>query len=170
MTARPRDRGEYDSDEELDEGITPEASTTPMSIEVVDRLARRFKEDDAFGSMLNDWVDANCAAFADSRSRSSEGIDSTSDVNSSDKELHLELTALHEQFKALYERRLEDYISAEGVTVTDFYQQIRDSEDISNGQSSTALIGQILLATFDFEVFRVMMREAALSDSSGQHK
>jgi len=169
MTARPRDRGEYDSEEEFDEWKTTDTSSTPMTIDVVDRLARRFKEDEAFGATLDEWVDANCTAFADSRS-SSEGVDGNSHANSSDKELHLELTSLHEQFKALYERLLEEYISAEGVTVNDFYQQIRDSEEISNGQSSTALIGQILLATFDFEVFRVMMREAALTGSTGQHK
>ena len=55
---------------------------------------------------------------------------------------------------------LAGLIVSRGSTVVTFYEQIRVSQDSSNSKSSAALVGQILLATFDFDVFMVMMREA----------
>lgn len=171
MTRRPQDRGEFDSDEDT-EGKAPDSSSATLAGDVVDLVARRFVDDDAFGAALDEWVDAKCAAFADSSSSSGGGggAGGGSIGPASGSEHDLAHTALHEEFKALYEQHLERYIAAQGVTVAGFYAQIRASEEVSGGQGSAALVGQILLATFDFEVFRVMMREAAQSGSAAQHK
>jgi hypothetical protein len=177
MTRRPQDREEFDSDEDT-EGKAPDGSIATLPRDIVDLVARRFAEDEAFCVALDEWVDAKCAAFADDDSSSSSissssgggGAGGSGSRIASGSEYDLVHTALHEEFKAMYEKHLEGYIAAQGATVADFYATIRASEEVSGGQGSAALVGQILLATFDFDVFRVMMREAAHSSAAASHK
>lgn len=55
-------------------------------------------------------------------------------------------------------RWLEDYIVAQGSTVKEFYQLVRDAYE-ANRESSLVLCSEILVATADFDVFVMMMRQ-----------
>ena len=71
----------------------------------------------------------------------------------------LEYTELYEEFKALYEGLLEKYIVKEGSSVEEFYAELREATE-RDEDSSEALMGQIMLATTDFDVFMLMMKES----------
>jgi hypothetical protein len=45
--------------------------------------------------------------------------------------------------------------------VAGFYHKVQAANAASQGNSAAALVGDVLLASFDFDVFEAMMREAA---------
>lgn len=47
---------------------------------------------------------------------------------------------------------LEDYIKAEGYTITTFYKELREASD-RDPDGCEAILGQIVLAASDFDVF-----------------
>ena len=78
-------------------------------------------------------------------------------------EFRLEYTQVYEKYKALFEQEMTSYIETEvGVTVNEFYRALQrvmaEAPD-----SAAAIFGMILQAVTDFDIFMVMMREAAHS-------
>lgn len=75
----------------------------------------------------------------------------------------MEYTSLYEDFKELFERKLEGYIvNGLGCSVSHFYSVLKAKVD-SEPDGMEALFAQILVAVADFNVFMVMMKEAAYS-------
>jgi hypothetical protein len=80
------------------------------------------------------------------------------------EEYKLEYTEVYERFKALFERTLESFISAQGCTIMDFYNAMSDKQE-NDPDGSIALFGQILVSVTDFHIFMTMMRESARAQS-----
>ena len=56
---------------------------------------------------------------------------------------------------------LEAFIHSKGWTVPDFYAVMKKSEEMSEGFGAASMIGQIMLQTFNYEIFFIMLKEAA---------
>lgn len=95
-------------------------------------------------------------------------------VDLSSDEYKLEYTAVFNEYKKLFELRMEAFITQElKCTVQDFYYALKAKTDACE-DSSDAMFAQILIAVTDFDVFMMMMREAAESnarlDTNADHK
>ena len=83
-------------------------------------------------------------------------------------EFRLEYTQVYEKYKALFEQEMTSYIEKEvGVTINEFYRALQRVM-VEAPESSVAIFGMILQAVTDFDVFMVMMREAAQSLKSSR--
>jgi hypothetical protein len=89
--------------------------------------------------------------------RRSSVVDLTSD------EYKLEYTAVFNEYKQLFERKMEDFIVNDlKSSVQDFYFALKAKTDAPE-DSSESVFAQILVAVTDFDIFMTMMREAAQS-------
>jgi hypothetical protein len=70
----------------------------------------------------------------------------------------------------LVARFCSGFIISNGFTSVEFYQKINDSSDCSAFQSSSAIVGDILLATFDFDIFMTMMKDSKVALLSSNTK
>ena len=113
-------------------------------------------------SARHDFLSASLRARTSRR----QVIDPTLDAD----EYPLRYTEIYEEFKALYEGLLERYIESEGSSVSAFYAELREATE-RDPDGPEALTGQIMLATTDFDVFMLMMREQRRAlDLAGDHK
>merc|ERR1712224_252169 len=110
---------------------------------ILAKVGRYFFEDSSFSQTFEAWVSKNAPRI---------------DPALSDDEYPLEYTTLYEEFKKLYEGLLEDYIER-GSSTEAFYAELREAME-RDDDSSEALMGQIMLATTDFDVFMLMMKES----------
>ena len=122
---------------------------------IVAKVGRYFFDDPSFAGVFERWVEEKAPL-----------IDPTLDPDA----YSLEYTELYEEFKALYEGLLEKYIVKEGSSVEEFYAELREATE-RDEDSSEALMGQIMLATTDFDVFMIMMRDSRKQyDERSGHK
>ncbi len=85
------------------------------------------------------------------------------DVMDSSSEFKLEYTALYEEYKSLFESRLSSYIENElESSIVKFYSALKNKID-TDPESPEAIFAQILNSVADFDVFMMMMKEAARS-------
>ena len=124
-----------------DEDSKEEGKACEEKESIADRVAKYFFTDTRFAEPLEAWVKENAWH-----------------VDPSKDEFLLKHTSLYEEFKDLYEGMLERYIESEGSTVRDFYETVRRAHD-KDPDSPQALLGQIVLATTDFDIFIQMMRD-----------
>lgn len=80
-------------------------------------------------------------------------------------EYKLKYTELYNEYKGLFEYKLETYISSLGCTAMDLFDALKEATD-EDANSNDAFFGQILFAVSDFDIFMTMMREAAQADES----
>ena len=85
------------------------------------------------------------------------------------EEYKLKYTELYEEYKSLFESRLERYIHSLGATALDFYNALKEATD-EDADSNDAVFGQILFAVSDFDIFMTMMRETAQAEESKARK
>lgn len=122
---------------------------------IVHKVSKYFFDDADLSREFTEWTAARCHVI---------------DLDAPLSEYKLKYTELHDEFKVKYERMLEDFIERQGSTVAAFYEQIREAAD-TDKDSAVAVIGQILLATADFDIFMQMMRDAREEQlASGRHK
>ena len=93
----------------------PGAAEDPWA-DVVDVVCRRFTEDAGFTADLDAWVDDKCTAFAAAGGAVSPAS-SSSPSPSPSSERSLVQTVLHDEFKRMYEAKVEGLIAAHGTTV-----------------------------------------------------
>lgn len=89
-------------------------------------------------------------------------------------EYKLEYTTVFNEYKQLFERKMEDFITNDlKSSIQDFYYALKAKTDAPE-ESSESVFAQILVAVTDFDVFMTMMREAAQSNerlaAEGDHK
>lgn len=90
--------------------------------------------------------------------RRSDVVDLKSD------EYKLEYTEVFNEYKRLFEEKLEGFITNTlNSSVQDFYYALKAKTDAPE-ESSESVFAQILIAVTDFDVFMMMMREAAASN------
>ena len=116
--------------DEVDEGI-------------VKKMERYFYEDDEFAEIFEEFANKNASK-----------IDLDTD------ECKLEYTELYDEFHALYEGALSEYIEKQGSTTKQFYSEVRVAFE-KDDKSDVAVFAQIMMATCDFDVFLMLMRETA---------
>jgi len=111
--------------------------------ELLDKVQKYFYEDKNFGRSFELFVEKEC------------GI-----INLQSTECSLEYTEVYERYKALFEDQMESFIESLGCAVADFYNALKRkmSEDSRGGY---AIFGEILVSVTDFEIFVLMMIEAA---------
>ena len=86
-------------------------------------------------------------------------------VDLSTEEYKLEYTAVFNEYKRLFEEKIEGFITNQlKSTVQDFYYALKAKSDAAE-ESSESIFAQILIAVTDFDVFMTMMREAAAANS-----
>lgn len=112
--------------------------------DLIKRIQDYFFNDD-LASKFESFVDSNCKVI---------------DLHS--EEYRLEYTEKHNEYKSLFEHELTSYINALGYSVQDFYKSL-SSKMSEDSNSSEAIFGMILQSVTEFDVFMVMMREAAVS-------
>lgn len=132
---------EDSSVEGFDDG--PAAETEEDGGGLVQRVAAFFFEEDTFASEVEAWVKAKA-----------------SEIDLSTNECRLVYTALFDEFQALFEARMTEFIEAQGATVEGFYEQLA-RKSAADPWSNEGVFGQILVAVVEFDCFMVMMREAA---------
>lgn len=82
-------------------------------------------------------------------------------VNLDTEEYKLEYTEVFNDYKKLFENKMETYITKDlNCSITDFYRALK-KETENDADSSEAVFGQILASITDFDIFMVMMRESA---------
>ncbi|KAK3264774.1 hypothetical protein CYMTET_26499 [Cymbomonas tetramitiformis] len=101
--------------------------------DLLDRLT-----DDKFLDFLADFTEKNCEVF--------DGAE----------ELKLEYTDLHNQYKRLFESRVESFLKKKGCTVELF---VSSAKEKMQDDPSCRDFFEYLLAVDDFEQFCVMMKK-----------
>ncbi|POM71287.1 hypothetical protein PHPALM_7368 [Phytophthora palmivora] len=113
----------------------------PENNDLVNKVISFFFDNDEFAHTFEAFAEHHCHAF---------------DLDSD--EMKLEYTDIYNEFLALFEQKLEAFIRSQGATVQEFYELVRRAYEIDR-QSGTVLCSEILVATADFDVFVLMMRQ-----------
>ena len=125
-----------------DEGKDEKGSSSKESI--VTKLSQYFFDDESFAGRFERWVEDKAPVI---------------DLALDEDEYSLRYTEIYEEFKALYEGMLETYIESQGSSVRDFYGELREATE-RDPDGPEATMGLIMLATTDFDVFMLMMKES----------
>ena len=84
-------------------------------------------------------------------------------VDLSSEEYKLEYTTTFNEYKRLFEDKIESFITQSlKSSVEDFYYALKAKTDELE-DSSESIFAQILIAVTDFDIFMTMMREAAVA-------
>ncbi|CAM9473686.1 unnamed protein product [Scytosiphon promiscuus] len=122
----------------------PEESKREAGLEdLVQKVSTYFYENESFIHVFEVFVETNA-----------HKIDLTVE------EMKLEYTDLYDEYQALFERKIEEFIQDQGFTVEDFYERLRQALD-RDPWSHEAVFAKIMTAVADFDIFMRMMREAA---------
>ncbi|KAF4318387.1 hypothetical protein BBO99_00007441 [Phytophthora kernoviae] len=117
------------------------SSANDKDNDLVNKVITYFFDNDEFAHTFETFAEENCHAF---------------DLES--EEMKLEYTDIYNEFLALFEKKLEGYIKSQGSTVHEFYELVRQAYQ-TDRESGTVLCSEILVATADFDVFVLMMRQ-----------
>lgn len=110
---------------------------------LIDQLQKYFYEDTSLSSTFENFVKEKSVI-----------IDLDSD------EYSLAYTEAYNEYRDMFESKMEAHIEKLGFSPIEFYRVIKDkTENDQNG--SVALFAQILLGVTEFDIFMQMMREAA---------
>jgi hypothetical protein len=110
---------------------------------LIDQLQKYFYEDSALGIEFENFVKERSVI-----------------IDLETEEYKLAYTEVYNEYRELFERRMENHIVELGYSPVEFYKVLQGKiESESNG--SVALFAQILLGVTEFDIFMQMMREAA---------
>lgn len=155
------DKGSYSDDEDYQEekeskhsrALSPTLAAKKISgAELINKVQKYFYEDEEFTKTFENFVKDECDI-----------------IDLSSEEYKLEYTEIYEKYKVLFEEKLESFIESQGCTPLDFYKALKETSD-NDPDSAHAVFGQILVAVVDFDIFMVMMREMAQSNSRMNRK
>lgn len=122
---------------------------------IITKVSKYFFDDPSFAGTFERWVEDKAPLI---------------DLSLDEDEYQLKYTEIYEAFKELYEGMLEKYIVDEGSSVTDFYRELREATD-RDPDGGEAMMGSIMLATTDFDIFMAMMRDQRKQlDTRSVHK
>jgi hypothetical protein len=125
------------------ENSSGESSKTSDSISIVKKVEEYFYNSDDFAQIFEDFAIKNAPK-----------------VDLSTDECKLEYTTMYNEFHKLYEDALSEYIESQGFSVKDFFKEIRNAFS-QDENSDVAVFAKIMMATCDFDVFVMLMREQA---------
>ena len=117
--------------------------TQDEHVSIVKKVEEYFYTSDDFAQIFEDFAVKNA-----------DKVDLSTD------ECKLEYTEMYNEFHDLYEGALSEFIEGQGYSVKDFYKEIRKAFD-EDENSDVAVFAKIMMATCDFDVFVMLMREQA---------
>ena len=148
MEAKSGDYGDESKDEKG-------CASSKESESIVTKVSKYFFDDPTFAGTFERWVEDKAPLI---------------DLSLDEDEYQLKYTEIYEEFKELYEKMLETYIGDQGSSVTDFYRELREATD-RDPDGGEAMMGSIMLATTDFDIFMAMMRDQRKQlDTRSVHK
>ncbi|TYZ67206.1 hypothetical protein PybrP1_001391 [[Pythium] brassicae (nom. inval.)] len=121
------------------------------SDDLIGKVIAFFFDDDEFAQTFERFAESRCLSF---------------DLDSD--EMKLEYTAIYNEFVELFESKLEAYIVSQGSTTNEFYRLVRQAY-ANDRESSVVLCSEILVATADFDVFVLMMKQTKESLLLAKH-
>lgn len=134
-----RERNEYKSSYENEEKNSEQLTNN----EILEKVQNYFYTDDDLLRIFETYVKENCHY-----------------INLDSEEYDLKYTELYNEYKGMFEDKIEHYLKTINLTALDLYQALKEAtEDDPN--SNNAIFGQILYAVSDFDIFMTMMREGA---------
>ena len=117
--------------------------TSDDNVSIVKKVEEYFYNSDDFAQIFEDFAIKNAPK-----------------VDLSTDECKLEYTEMYNEFHKLYEDALSEYIESQGFSIKDFYKEIRSAFN-EDENSDVAVFAKIMMATCDFDVFVMLMREQA---------
>ncbi|RHY05650.1 hypothetical protein DYB25_008963 [Aphanomyces astaci] len=131
-----------------------EAKSNPPTI--VDRVIAFFFENEDFCRVFERFADSHCDIFDDKADEMHLEYDNVHITQ------HWLYTDIYTQFTALFESKIEAFIESQGSTVDEFYALVKKvvSAHDHNPHGTIAIYSRMLVATTDFDVFVVMMKQA----------
>mmetsp|Transcript_11060 Transcript_11060/g.32805 ORF Transcript_11060/g.32805 Transcript_11060/m.32805 type:complete len:142 (-) Transcript_11060:1144-1569(-) len=117
------------------------------SSSIVEKVSLYFYESDEFAESLEKFADDN-VHLIDADEIEQSGV------------MKVEYIDIHRKYQALFEEKIESFISASDSTVQEFYDQLRQKSD-ADPSCAPAVLGRLMLAVADFDVFMLMMTEVA---------
>jgi gamma-glutamyltranspeptidase len=130
----------------------PSAKTDLNNSQILAEVQEYFYANDALAAEFERFVSERASVFA------------SADLS----EYKLEYTNVYNEYKLLFETRLEGFITSLGVSVLQFFE-ILEEATLRDKDGSDALFGQMLLAVTEFDVFMQMMREGASTQTPYDH-
>jgi hypothetical protein len=109
------------------------------------KVQEYFYRDEKFAMELESFVKHNAYL-----------MDLTTDENK------LIYTKLHDEYKKILEKSIEEYIESLGFNVIDFYKALQEEMDL-NLYTKSNVFGEILSSIADFNIFLNLMKEGARS-------
>jgi len=135
-----------------DECKSSDPSSPLSGKSLIKAVGKFFYEDDDFAAVFERFVEEN-AHVIDEEEISKTGT------------MKVEYTEVYEQFQQLFESHIEGHITEKlNSSVSEFYKALEESVE-KDPDGEDAIFGQIMLATADFDVFMIMMREAAVQNA-----
>ena len=119
--------------------------SSKSSENLVSKVESYFFEDDDFANLFENFANDNAHLI---------------DENDGENEFKLIYTDLHKKFLVLFEGTLSKFIEGHGATIEDFYEEVRQGFKV-NDEGDVANFAKIMMATSDFDVFMMLMRETA---------
>jgi hypothetical protein len=153
-----KDNSERDEGKEGHKGDGSESKGSEQSKPKVDadylisELEKFFYEDTELAKSFEDYVKEKSAII---------------DLDS--EEYGLTYTDAHNEYKDMFESRMERQIEKLGATPTDFYLALQEKTE-QDKEGHVAFFAQIMLAVTEFDIFMTMMREAARSQVHSKRK
>jgi hypothetical protein len=111
---------------------------------LITEMEKFFYEDNELAKSFEDYIKAKSVII---------------DLDS--EEYGLTYTEAHNEYKEMFESRMERQIEKLGATPTDFYRAIQEKTEKEGEGHGVAFFAQIMLAVTEFDIFMTMMREAA---------
>lgn len=112
--------------------------------ELLEKLQKFFYEDETLANHFERFID-----------------DHSYIVDLSNEEYKLEYTKVFNEYKSLFEQKMEDFIHENlRVTIQDIYNALKRKVE-SEEESMEAFFAQVLIAVTDFDVFMGMMKDSA---------
>jgi hypothetical protein len=125
--------------------------------EILEKLQQYFYENETLANHFETFIDKNSYI-----------------IDLSSNEYKLDYTKVFDEYKSLFERKMEEFIEQDlHVSIHDVYRALKSKVD-SNEDSMESFFAQVLIAVTDFDVFMNMMRDSAkkyqAESEMGQHK
>ena len=110
---------------------------------LIDQLQKYFYEDNELAATFENYVKERSVII---------------DLDS--EEYKLSYTEAYNEYKEMFEQKMEAHIVRLGYSPVEFYKVIKDKIE-KEREGSVAIFAQILLGVTEFDIFMQMMREAA---------
>ena len=110
------------------------------SKELVENIEAYFYTDDALALEFEKFVSDNCHKFT-----------SIAHLEPGEIEFKLDYTEVYNEYKALFELKMENFIESQGVTVSQFFDILQE-KSVKDKDSTEAMFGHMLLAVTEFDV------------------